>query len=133
MFSLLLKELFFIFSFEQSFWKIFSKIYIKTHYPKNESHNDPFLRCITVPMSFSNDPFFTMHHSSNVFFPHANVSKKVSQLVICTLWTCISGFEYLGTTLTSAVTILIGTWWGRKFPKNCFESSSIEENCFIIY
>lgn len=39
----------------------------KTHYPKNESHNDPFLRCVTVPMSF---------------FQRANVTEQVAQLVI---------------------------------------------------
>ena len=51
----------------------------KTHYPKNESHNDMlFLRCITVPMFFS----------SMQMCP-----SKYNKLVIWTWWTCISGFQ----------------------------------------
>ena len=42
-------------------------------------------------------------------FPACKCAKQVSHLVIWTLRTCISGFEHLGMTLTSAVTTLIRT------------------------
>ena len=45
-----------------------------------------------------------------MLFPqHVNVPKQYSKLVIWTLWICISGFEYIGMTLTSAETTSIET------------------------
>ena len=67
------------------------------------------------------------------FFPTC----KSSKLVIRTLWTCMSGFKYLGMTLTSAETALIENLLkcaclaGKTDPKNCFESFNIEENLLL--
>ena len=61
---------------------------------KGESKNELFLGCIIVPMSI---PKMYM------------CPIKYLNLVIWTLWPCISIFEYLGMTLTSAETTLIGT------------------------
>ena len=45
-----------------------------------------------------------------MLFPkHVNVPKQYSKLVIWTLWTCISGLEYIGMMLMSAETTLIET------------------------
>ena len=82
------------------------QVILKTE--QNSAHNIGLNH--TTPKSEShNDPLFMIHQSYNAFSKHVNVPKQYSKLVIWTLWTWISDFEYIGMTLTSTETTLIET------------------------
>ena len=91
---------------EHSILEDLHHIILKTE--RNSAHNIG-LNHTTQKTKVTMTRFFIIHQSYNAFSQHVNVRKQYSKLVIWTLWTCISGFKYIGMTLTSAETTLIET------------------------